>query len=79
MESETTLKSLLDGIPREQIQAALIGLCEEGLITCTSGRPGDKNATYALAWLPLNDPERYPPEIRARHEQNIRRLGVLHD
>jgi hypothetical protein len=64
---------------RTEFCQALQELVAVGLITCTQGRPGDDDAQYAVAWLALNDPERYPPEIRARHERNIRRLGVLND
>ncbi|WP_206609473.1 hypothetical protein, partial [Thiohalobacter thiocyanaticus] len=38
---------------------ALVELCDRGLLTCTRGRPGEAGATYAVAWLPLDDPESY--------------------
>jgi hypothetical protein len=49
-------------------------LCERGLLTCTRGRPGDDDATYALGWLPLDDADTYPEEIRHRHSKNMLRL-----
>lgn len=48
--------------------------CERGLITCTRGEPGTEGATYALAWLPLDNPESFPPEVRERHAANMVRL-----
>ena len=61
-------------MPFAQRRRALIELCARGLLTCTRGRPGDEDATYALGWVPLDAPERYPAEIQRRHEENMRRL-----
>lgn len=61
-------------MPLAQRRRALIELCGCGLITCTRGRPGDENATYVLAWLPLDNPERYPEGVRRHHSQNMLRL-----
>lgn len=69
-----SIARLLAGIAPSQQRAALVELCERGLITCTRGRPGEPDATYALAWLPLDDAERYPFDIRERHAANMLRL-----
>ncbi len=53
---------------------ALIELCTKGLLTCTAGKPGDEDATYAIAWLPLDHPDRYPDDVRRRHAENMLRL-----
>jgi hypothetical protein len=57
-----------------RLRSALVELCRRGLLTCTRGRPGEDGATYALAWLPLDRPEDYPLEVRARHDANRRAL-----
>jgi len=44
------------------------------LLTCTRGRPGEIGATYALAWLPLDEADRYPTEVHQRHAANMRAL-----
>lgn len=63
----------------DQFRAAMTDLCERGLITCTHGRPGDDDATYALAWIPLDNPENYSPHIRELHAQNMAALiGGVH-
>lgn len=69
----------LASMSETELQAAAVDLCARGLLTCTRGRPGEDGATYGLAWLPLDEPERYPPEVRARHIENMRRLGALPD
>lgn len=56
------------------VRAALVELCDEGLLTCTSGNPGEAGSTYAVAWLPLNDPDSYPESVRRRHAQNMYNL-----
>jgi len=58
----------------EEYIASVKECCERGLITCTRGEPGDDGATYALAWLPLDNPERFPPDVRERHAANMARL-----
>lgn len=57
-----------------QFRQAMQTLCDRGLLTCTRGRPGDDNATYALAWLPLDDGDSYPAEVREHHHRNMLRL-----
>lgn len=59
---------------RTQFRRAMAELCERGLVTCTHGRPGDDDATYALTWLPLADPESFPEHVRRRHAENMLRL-----
>jgi hypothetical protein len=54
-------------------------LCAAGFVTCTRGQPGDDDATYAIGWIPLNDPERYLQDVRERHDRSMRRLGVRHE
>lgn len=56
-------------------RASLVELCERGLLTCTSGNPGEAEATYAVAWLPLDIPERYSPKVRKRHARNMEKFG----
>lgn len=56
------------------LRAALIELCRCGLLTCTRGQPGETSATYALAWLPLDNSNQYSDEVRDRHAENMRRL-----
>lgn len=63
------------GMTPHELQVAITLLCDRGLLTCTRGQPGDDDATYALAWLPLDEPESYPAEIRKRHERNMQKLG----
>lgn len=58
-------------ISGEITQASLAELCERGLLTCTSGEPGEPGSTYAVAWLPLDNPEQYPEEVRERHDRNM--------
>lgn len=70
-----SVRRLLLGIPSAQQHQALLELCDRGLITCTSGAPGEPDATYALAWLALDDPRRYPAEVRCRHTENMRRFS----
>jgi len=59
----------------EEFCAALIELCERGLLTCTSGNPGDDEATYALAWMPLDSSANYQQSVLERHAENLRRFG----
>ncbi len=59
---------------KRRLQAATIELCKAGLLTCTRGKPGDNDATYALGWLPLDTPQQFTLEVRARHERNMRVL-----
>lgn len=66
----------LDGLPDAELRSALRELCARGVLTCTRGRPGDDGALYALAWLPLDEPEKYPRAVRHRHRENMRRLGA---
>jgi len=61
---------------RDEYRAELIELCRRGVITCTRGNPGDDDATYALGWLPLDNPERYADAVREQHARNMRALGV---
>jgi hypothetical protein len=62
------------GLTREEFRARMAELCERGLLTCTRGRPGDDDATYALGWLPLDGGNQFPPEVRERHRANMLRL-----
>lgn len=55
-------------------RAALVELCSRGLLTCTTGEPGADGATYAVAWLPLDNATNYPPEVRERHARNLARF-----
>lgn len=57
----------------KRMRAAAIELCEAGLMTCTSGEPGAPDAHYAVAWLPLDNPEAYPKQIREQHKANMER------
>lgn len=71
--SEPCLSELVgDCATREEFVAAVTELCERGLITCTRGRPGDADARYAVAWLPLDHPERFPQSVRDKHAANMR-------
>ena len=54
--------------------AALAELCAAGLLTCTHGKPGEPGATYALAWLPLDNAKQYSRAVREQHAENMRRL-----
>jgi transcription initiation factor IIE alpha subunit len=74
MKPSVLLSGLLAGIPRREQRQAMARLCEQGFITCTRGRAGDRNASYALAWLPLDEPRKYSDEVLERHGQNMRRL-----
>lgn len=70
-------RSMLDALgsmTEAEFRIAIAELCDRGLVTCTSGTPGDDDATYALAWLPLDDPEKYPSHVRELHSCNMRAL-----
>ena len=54
----------------DELRDAAIELCKRGLLTCTSGRPGEADATYALAWLPLDNAEAFSPTVRELHAEN---------
>lgn len=56
---------------RHVFRKAARDLCERGLITCTRGNPGDDDAQYALAWLPLDHPEQFSADVRKRHAANM--------
>jgi hypothetical protein len=64
----------LEGLNAVELRAALIELCERGLLTCTRGEPGSDGATYALAWLPLDDPEQYSETVREQHAENMKKF-----
>lgn len=64
----------LHGLTAVELRAALVELCDRGLLTCTRGEPGLTDATYAVAWLPLDQPENYSQAVRDRHAENMRRL-----
>ena len=68
------LKAFLERAAQKQNRAALIELCDSGLLTCTRGQPGEDGATYAVAWEPLDHPDQFPADVRRRHEENMRRL-----
>jgi hypothetical protein len=65
----------LDGLNAVELRAALIELCESGLLTCARGEPGSDDATYALAWLPLDNPEQFSESVRKQHAENMRKFG----
>jgi hypothetical protein len=65
----------LDGLDADELRAALVELCERGLLTCTRGEPGMEGATYAIAWLPLDDPEQFSDEVREKHAANMAKFG----
>jgi hypothetical protein len=69
------LKTIAGRLGRRKLQAAAVELCEAGLITCTSGEPGDDEATYALAWLPLDHPEHFGADVREQHAENMAKLN----
>lgn len=69
----TTLAEQL-GMSESEFRDSITELCVRGLLTCTRGNPGDQDATYALAWLPLDDPENYPADVRQKHAENMRQL-----
>ena len=54
---------------------AMHELCDGGLLTCTRGKVGDDDATYALAAFPLNDPDRFPADIQELHLRNMAKFG----
>jgi hypothetical protein len=54
-------------------------LCRWGLVTCLEGIPGEPGARYRAASDPLQDPERYTPEVRRRHAENQARWKRLCD
>ena len=64
----------LGSMTETEFRSAIAELCERGLVTCTSGTPGDDDATYARAWRPLDDPENYPASVRELHTRNMRVL-----
>ena len=69
------LAAALGFMSEAEFRSAVTELCARGLVTCTSGTPGDDDATYALAWWPLDDPERYPASVRELHSSNMRALA----
>lgn len=64
----------LEGLSASELRAALVELCERGLLTCTRGEPGSDDATYAVAWLPLDDPEQYSEAVREQHAENMKKF-----
>jgi hypothetical protein len=52
--------------PTEDCNQAAADRSEAGLVTCTSRLPRRPRATYALAWLPLENPESFPANVRKR-------------
>ena len=56
------------------LRHAAVELCQAGILTCTRGDPGEPGATYALAWLPLDNPDQYPVEVCERNAANLARL-----
>jgi hypothetical protein len=60
----------------DELHGAVVELCQCGLLTCTRGEPGSNDATYAVAWLPLDDPEDYSQAVRDQHAENMRRLNA---
>ncbi len=62
-------------LPERQLRTAAVQLCNKGLLTCTHGQPGDDDATYAVAWLPLDNPEQFSEEIQERHRRNMKRFS----
>ena len=77
--SRNLLGRALEMLTADEFRAAITELCDRGLITCTRGVPGDDDATYALAWLKLDNPERYPATIRELHALNMQALfGSVH-
>jgi hypothetical protein len=64
----------VESMTEVEFREAMADLCDRGLLTCTRGHPGDDHATYALGWLPLDDADGYPEEIRRRHAENMSRL-----
>ncbi len=65
--------NISESVEHRELVAATVELCERGFLTCTRGRPGDDDATYALAWLPLDNPESLSFEVRRTHAENMRR------
>jgi len=43
-------------------------------LTCTRGEPGSDGATYAIAWLSLDDPEQYSAAVRQQHAENMKKF-----
>ena len=70
------LNGLNDLLEPDELQGALVELCECGLLTCTRGDPGSDGATYALTWLPLDNPQDYSQAVRDRHTENMRWLNA---
>ena len=69
----------LPGLTADEVRAAAIELCARGLLTCTHGQPGEDDATYAMAWLPLDDAHLYPASVRELHALNMQALlGGVH-
>lgn len=66
----------LHDLSAEELRAALIELCECGLLTCTHSAPGSDNATYALAWAPLDSPDAFTQAVREQHTENMQRLSI---
>jgi len=58
----------------EAYDMGAVECCDASLVTCTTGVPGLPGATYAIAWLPLQNPESFTPEVRERHAANMLRF-----
>ena len=69
------LAAALGFMTETEFRSAVTELCDRGLVTCTSGTPGDDDATYALAWWPLDDPQNYPASVCKLHSRNMRALA----
>ena len=59
---------------RQKLQDSIVDLCKRGLLSCTRGKLGEPNTTYALGWLPLDRPETFTETVQLRHKENMRRL-----
>lgn len=68
---------MLAGLTGAEMRSALIELCRRGLVTCTQGEPGEEGSTYAVAWLPLDNPDRYSQAVRQHHRRNMERFAWL--
>jgi len=62
-----------------ELAQLFIELCDQGLLTCTHGQPGSTGASYALAWLPMENAELHSAEVQRQHAANMRRFKSSDD
>lgn len=62
---------------KARFKKAMEEACAGGFLTLTGGVVGEDDATYAISWIPLNDPESFSEEVRAKHAANMSKILAM--